>query len=253
MTKGTNKLKIVWDNGKKTAVQSTLIPELSFNSIINNLVSVGPFYFYVIDFFDRSLSHVSPSIQDIHGFDPETVTFDDIINSIHPDDMDFVAKAEEANLNFLYNTIGRENVLHYKQNYSFRSKMKNGEYSMLNHQAIILTVDENGNFGKSLNIHTDIDHITKTNCLTFSLIGLQGYPSYTNIKVIPNPIEYTLFSTREIEIIKLISEGLQNKEIAKNLYISENTIKTHRKNIYKKSNCKNATELINKCIGIGLI
>ena len=253
MTKETNKLKIVWDNGKKTAIQSTLIPDVSFNSIINNLVSVGPFYFYIIDFFDRSLSHVSPSIQDIHGFDPETVTFDDIINSIHPDDMDFVANAEEANLNFLYNTLGKEHVLHYKVNYSFRSKMKNGEYHMLNHQAIILTVDENGNFGKSLNIHTDINHISKTNCLTFSLIGLSGYPSYTNIKVKQNLNEYTLFTSREIEIIKLINEGLQNKEIAESLNISEHTIKTHRKNIYKKSDSKNATELINKCISVGLL
>ena len=100
--------------------------------------------------------------------------------------MNFVANAEEANLNFLYSTIGKENVLHYKHNYSFRSKMKDGKYSMLNHQAIILTVDENGNFGKSLNIHTDIDHITKTNCLTFSLIVLQCFPSYTNIKVNQN-------------------------------------------------------------------
>lgn len=131
--------------------------------------------------------------------------------------------------------------------------MKDGKYSMLNHQAIILTVDENGNFGKSLNIHTDIDHITKTNCLTFSLIVLQCFPSYTNIKVNQNSSGYTLFTSREIEIIKLISEGMKNKEIDKRLSISENTIKTHRKNIYKKSNCKNATELINKCISIELI
>jgi DNA-binding NarL/FixJ family response regulator len=55
------------------------------------------------------------------------------------------------------------------------------------------------------------------------------------------------------EIIKLIQEGLQNKKIAKNLCISENTIKTHRKNIYKKANCKIATELINNCIVIGLL
>lgn len=62
MPKERNKLKIVWDKVKKTAVQSTVIPDVSFNSIINNLVSVGPFYFYVIDFFDRKLSNVSPSI-----------------------------------------------------------------------------------------------------------------------------------------------------------------------------------------------
>jgi len=252
MPKETNKLKIVWDEGNKTAIESTIIPEINFNKIISTLVSLGPFYFYVVDFYDRSLSHVSPSIKDIHGFDPKTVTFDDIINSIHPDDLDYVAKAEEKNLNFLYSIIGKENIINYKSNYSFRSRMKDGKYAMLNHQAIILTVDENGGFGKSLNIHTVIDHITTTNNFTISIIGLQDFPSYTNIKVNHNP-NYTSFSNREIEIIKLIYQGCQNKEIAQTLSISEHTVKTHRKNIYKKSDCRNATELTKKCISEGLI
>ncbi|WPR70293.1 LuxR C-terminal-related transcriptional regulator [Flavobacterium sp. NG2] len=253
MSKETNKLKLVWDTGKKTAIQKTVLPEINFNNIISNIVSLGPYYSYIIDFFDGSISHVSPSIQDIHGFDPETVTLDDIINSIHPDDMDFVAKAEESNINFLFNTIGKEQVLNYKTNYSFRSRMKNGEYAMLNHQAILLTLDDNGRFGKSLNIHTVIDHITKTNSFTFSLIGLQDHPSYTDIKVCQNINEYIAFSTRELEVIKLIYSGLSTKEIALALSISEHTIKTHRKNIYKKSNCKNVSELIHRCIASGLI
>ena len=253
MSKEINTLKLVWDNGKKTATQSTLISDIRVNNIINNMVSVGPIDFYIIDFFDKSLSHVSQSIHDIHGFMPETVTFDDIINTIHPEDMNFVANAEQSYLNFIYNNIGKEHILNYKANYSFRSKMKNGEYHLMNHQAIVLTVDENGNFGKSLNIHTDINHITKINSFTFSLIGLESYPSYTDVKVIQDSSQYTLLTSREIEIIKLISEGLQNKTIAEKLNISNFTVKTHRKNIYKKLNCRSATELINKCISMGLL
>lgn len=253
MTTETNKLKKVWEKGNNTAIESTTIPEINFNKLISKLVSLGPFYFYVVDFYDKSLSHVSSSIKDIHGFIPQTVTFDDIIDSIHPEDLDFVAKAEQACMDFIYNTIGKEHLVNYKMNYSFRSKMKDGNYAMLNHQAIVLSVDEKGGFGKSLNIHTVIDHITKTNSFTFSLIGLHGLPSYTDIKVCRNSNEYIAFSTRELEIIKLIYSGLATKEIAETLSISEHTIKTHRKNIYKKSNCKNAPELINRCIASGLI
>lgn len=253
MKKGTNKLKDVWEISKKTAIKNTLIPNIQFDKIINSLASVGPFYYYVVDFFDMSLSHVSSSITDIHGFDPETVTFDDIIHSIHPDDLEFVSKAENTNLDFLYNVIGKQNILHYKTNYCFRSKFKNGKYGMLNHQAIVLTIDENGGFGKSLNIHTNIDHITKINSFTISLIGLNGNPSYLDINVNYDKPEYILFSNREIEIIKLIAEGHNTAQIAKKLHISENTVSTHRKNINKKSGCKNATALINKCSSIGLI
>jgi hypothetical protein len=199
MTKETNKLKIVWEKGNNTAVESTTIPEINFNKLISKLVSLGPFYFYVVDFYDRTLSHVSSSIKDIHNFDPKTVTFDDIINSIHPEDLDFVAKAEETCLAFFYNTIGKEHVVNYKMNYSFRSKMKDGNYAMLNHQAIVLSVDKYGGFGKSLNIHTVIDHITTTNNFTLSLIGLHEHPSYINIKVNHNPNDFTIFSNRELE------------------------------------------------------
>lgn len=253
MKEEKDKLKLVWENGQKTAATNTTIPDINFNAIINSLISLGPFYFYVVDFFDMSLSHVSSSINEIHGFNPGTVTFNDIIGTIHPEDMEFVAKAEEANLNFIYQIIGKEHITNYKSCYSFRSRMKDGTYCMLNHQAIVLTTDEQGGFGKSLNIHTVIEHLTKKNNHTISLIGLKDNPSYMDIKPSFNSNAFISFSEREIEIIKLISAGNTSTQIAENLIISTNTVKTHRKNINKKSNCKNTSELIRKCIAQGLI
>ncbi|TVZ59294.1 regulatory LuxR family protein [Flavobacteriaceae bacterium MAR_2010_105] len=253
MSNEINKLKNVWDEGNKTAIKSTILPELDFEYLISSIISVGPFYYYIVDFFDMSLSHVSPSIYDIHGLDPNTVSFDDILNTIHPDDMDFVSKAEATNIDFLYKTIGHKNILEYKTNFSFRSKIKNGTYELMNHQAIILTVDETGKFGKSLNIHTRIDHLTKTNTNQISLIGLNGFPSYMNIDISPNIGSFITYTKREIEIIKCISEGLSNKKIAEKLHISEGTVKKHRNNISKKSGCKNSVELINKSLIQGLI
>lgn len=248
-----NKLKTVWEVAEVTTDLSTLIPQFSFDEIISSLISVGSFYFYVIDFYDMSLSNVSPSIADIHGFDPETVTFDDVLNTIHPDDMEFVAKAEATYFEFLHNNLGKEKILNYKANYSFRSRMKNGEYCMLNHQSLALTIDDDCRIGKSLNIHTNIDHLTKTNNNTISLIGLNNEPSYTNIGVALDLKDITSFSKREIEIIKLISKGYQNKKIADFLAISEGTVKTHRKNINHKSGSKNSVELVRKCMLQGLI
>jgi DNA-binding NarL/FixJ family response regulator len=47
---------------------------------------------------------------------------------------------------------------------------------------------------------------------------------------------------REIEVLKLISEGLFNKEIAYNLAISEKTVKNHVSNIFKKINVSDRTQ-----------
>lgn len=248
-----NKLKTVWEVAEVATELNTLVPQFNFDEIISSIISVGPFYFYIIDFYDMSLSNVSPSITDIHGFDPKTVTFDDILNTIHPDDMAFVAKAEATFFELLHTKLGKEKIVNYKANYSFRSRMKNGEYCQLNHQSLVLTIDDEYRIGKSLNIHTNIDHITKTNNQTISLIGLNNEPSYTNIGVTVDSTDITAFSKREIEIIKLISEGFTTKKIASSLDISENTVKTHRKNINQKSGAKNSVELVNKCMLQGLI
>lgn len=53
-----------------------------------------------------------------------------------------------------------------------------------------------------------------------------------------------MLSTREIEIIKLISRGLTNKEIASELFISEFTVSTHRKNIFRKTKTHNVASLL---------
>ncbi len=50
-------------------------------------------------------------------------------------------------------------------------------------------------------------------------------------------------SEREGEIIALLVEGLSNQQIAKQLYISPNTVKTHIKNIYAKVDVNNRLQL----------
>lgn len=53
-------------------------------------------------------------------------------------------------------------------------------------------------------------------------------------------------SNQEIKVKKHIIDGKSNKEIAEELFISLNTVKTHITNIYSKLNVSNRKELINK-------
>ncbi|MBB5437332.1 DNA-binding CsgD family transcriptional regulator [Pedobacter sp. AK017] len=251
MNTDLQKLHDVWMSSR--AFQNTDAPKISFDDLTNSIVSTGPFYYYIIDFYDMVLSHVSHSIADIHGLNPQTVTFDDILNTIHPDDIEFVANAESFLHRFFQEKIPPERLLSYKMSYSFRSRMKNGEYVLLNHQALLLTLDENGRSGKSLNIHTRIDHLSKFNTRQISLIGLNGEPSFMDMSLDKSIHDLPVFSRREMEIIRLIAQGLNNNEIAENLFIAVLTVKKHRKNILMKSNCKNTAELISKSVIQGLI
>lgn len=49
-------------------------------------------------------------------------------------------------------------------------------------------------------------------------------------------------TSREIEVLELIAEGMINKEIAKKLYISEKTVKNHVSNIFKKLDVSDRTQ-----------
>ena len=57
----------------------------------------------------------------------------------------------------------------------------------------------------------------------------------------------------EIEIVKLIADGLTTKEIASRRNISYHTVNTHRKNIFRKVEVSNASELIILAIKAGWI
>jgi LuxR family transcriptional regulator of csgAB operon len=54
--------------------------------------------------------------------------------------------------------------------------------------------------------------------------------------------ELSTLSRREIEIISLVAQGAMNSEIAKTLYISRHTVKSHLYNIYKKIKVTNRLE-----------
>lgn len=53
-------------------------------------------------------------------------------------------------------------------------------------------------------------------------------------------------TARELQIAELITTGSTAKGIARKLYISENTVKFHRKNIYKKLGVNNKLELLSQ-------
>lgn len=58
------------------------------------------------------------------------------------------------------------------------------------------------------------------------------------------PDEGRLLTDREREIVKLIAKEYSNKQIAEELFISERTVETHRKNIFRKTGTNSLVGLI---------
>lgn len=65
--------------------------------------------------------------------------------------------------------------------------------------------------------------------------------------------EKEVLTAREVEILELVGNGSTTGEIAKTLYISENTVKYHVRNILQKLHASNRAEAISRAVQKGLI
>jgi len=62
-----------------------------------------------------------------------------------------------------------------------------------------------------------------------------------------------ILTRREVEVLKLIADGLTNQEIAEKLFISSWTVDSHRKNLLLKFNAKNTAILVKTAVTSGII
>ncbi|MEJ2902553.1 response regulator transcription factor [Pedobacter panaciterrae] len=62
-----------------------------------------------------------------------------------------------------------------------------------------------------------------------------------------------ILSKREIDVLKLASQGMGSKEIADQLHISINTINNHRRNMLMRSKCKNFLQLVDIAVKNGVL
>jgi DNA-binding NarL/FixJ family response regulator len=66
----------------------------------------------------------------------------------------------------------------------------------------------------------------------------------TQAKAVASADDVEVLSAREHEILGLVAQGMMNKEVAEKLFISENTVKYHMKNILDKLHLQNRAQVI---------
>lgn len=246
----------VWRTENK--IESQVAPP-EFKKIINQLAtffSAGTYYYYIFNFATMQMEYVHPNIKSVLGIEPESFNIEKFLNIHHPDDLKVFYEKEAVASKFLFDFLTPEDIPFYKVVYVNRVQHEKGHYIKLLHQAKALRVTDGGKIQHVLGVHTDISYLNTPVDHKVSFIG-DGKPSFYSIdpnKPDFNKIECTkLYTNQELNIIRLIANGKSNFEIAEKLFISINTVKTHRKNILQKSNANNTAHLVANCIREGII
>jgi DNA-binding CsgD family transcriptional regulator len=226
-------------------------------NVESSIYSPGPSFQAIFDFSSRSFDMVSNDIENLLGYSSNSFSVEKLITAIHPDDIGMVVRNEALAGLFLHKFISVDEIPFYKVTYQYRIKNSKGIHRLFLHQAITLTVDSNGLISKTFLNVSDISKYGEKGNSFVSFIDNRGIKSFTNISMEEDLVkliqEKDALSKREMEILHLISEGYNSKEIAKKLFISYDTVRTHRNNIISRNNFKSINQAVVHYIKRGLL
>ncbi|WP_432713917.1 response regulator [Pedobacter sp.] len=89
-------------------------------------------------------------------------------------------------------------------------------------------------------------------CSNIAIRLLDRSIEFSNIQSVSADLNVD-FSSREIEILALIAQGLTNQEMSERLFLSKRTIEGHRQNLIEKTGCRNTATLIKYAVLNGMI
>jgi DNA-binding CsgD family transcriptional regulator len=235
----------------------TIEPHIENLRKADELVPPEPRFYLIVNLNSYRYEFLGKGQQLLSGYSNEEVQnrgVEFFTANIYPEDGEFVLR---ESYNKFSEIIASEPVEERKNivlQTNYRLRHKDGHLIHLIEQMWVLKLDDKGG------IHLLLSHIYqlpmmtpfKKNILIKKLLPNQTYQTlYTNISL-EEKIDVQL-SQREKEVVILLTEGYNSKQIADLLFISTNTVKTHRKNILRKLDVCSTNELITYAVTTGLV
>lgn len=181
-----------------------------------------------------------------NGFNLKNPSFFESL--LHPADVPFVQETQVITFDFL-NNLNPSERKDYKLILDLTLVHPNGYFYRVVYQSSILELDRDGNLWLVMNRIELISKNSQYVAPQRQLINIRSKKRYlfnTNEKG-----ESVSLTKREIEILRLISQGYESKDIADRLFISTNTVNNHRRKIIRKTNLENMGQVLLYARSIG--
>ena len=140
--------------------------------------------------------------------------------------------------------------LHIRFNYNLSVVYENQSFRLFQ-QTIPLTLTDSGLPHLIFVTTSNISDLTKDDRMSYKVtLNLPNQP----IKLLlvgGSEAVMSSLTNREKEIVHHLGEGLDANDIAEKLFISEGTVRTHRKNILEKTGAKNSVHLVRMAVANG--
>jgi len=217
---------------------------------LEKMMEVNNQFLYIGALTKMEIIYVSKRSVQMMGIKPEDLRPNHFLEASHPDDL------KKASLGRVKLFKMAHNVSLAKKGYSlmssnFRMLNAQGKYSNFLYQLYVFYSKIPYESAFIIKVHTNIDWCRKMKyCYHYYSGNDLSYFRYPDEDLLMKGIP---FSNREFEIINLVATGLHSKEIAEKLFISPETVNTHRRNILKKSDKATISDVIYDLIDQGVL
>lgn len=171
------------------------------------------------------------------------------IEKIHPEDL-MKLSSLSVSIMKLFNSFSEDEKLNHKMISEYRMLNSDNKYVRLIEQYQMIELDNKGQIWLMMGV-VDVS----PNQEEYSGIKCQllNFKTGKFVPIEPTPTVQIDLTKREIEILKLVKEGLLSKEISNKLSISLHTVNTHRQRFLAKLGANNSVEALMFASKYGLL
>src|SRR5260221_1709129 len=186
------------------------------------------------------------------GYDLRELTADFFVRNIHEADRSVYFNISKAMLSFVLHNAPYLVPFASTFHVNYRIRQQNGEYIYILRQSTPFIKNSQNEVEAYISLCTNISHISNNTTVKWEIFGpkAETLPMFLEQFMKPPP---SLFSEREREILRLLNSGLSSTAIAERLFISLNTVNTHRKSLMRKAGVNKTIDLISYAKENGMI